>query len=548
MTTLARPVTEPSASATVPPAVVRVALLRWSWRLVRRRILFLWLGLAGYVAMEVLSFRAAYPDEASRRHLVQLSASSAVRMFQGVPGDIERGGAFAVWDGGWMISLIVACWALLTVTRLTRGEEDSGRAELVLCRPAGARQVLAAHLTSLTVALAGTALAVAATFVVVGEPVAGAALFGSGVAAFGAVMVALGGLCAQLVEPRRHAMALGAGFAAAAFLVRIVGNSADSRNWALSTTPFGWLDRLAAFSTDRWVWLTPPLVSATLLAAAAVVLSGGRDTGAALWQARSTGHERPRLLGGPVAFGWRLTSGALLAWTVAMAVIGVVFGMMIGAIVDFIHKDDTYRRLLESMGVDMSVPVIGFLSYLAVFFALPFAAFVGWRLGAVRQEEADGRLDNLLVRGVVRWRWLAATTLHAFGAAVVLVVTAGAALWLGGRLVDAGVTASGVAEPLAGTLPLIALFTGLAVLTFGVIPRLTVVVPVGLAVLSYLLDTFGAMLDWPAPVLALSPFHHLARLPGSPLTLTSAAAMTAVGVLAAVAGIAAFSRRDVTGA
>ena len=58
-------------------------------------------------------------------------------------------------------------------------------------------------------------------------------------------------------------------------------------------------------------------------------------------------------------------------------------------------------------------------------------------------------------------------------------------------------------------------------LTFGVAPRLTVVVPVALAVLGYLLDTLGSALDWPNAVLSISPFHHLARpLAGSALFLT----------------------------
>lgn len=85
-------------------------------------------------------------------------------------------------------------------------------------------------------------------------------------------------------------------------------------------------------------------------------------------------------------------------------------------------------------------------------------------------------------------------------------------------------------------------------LVFGIAPRLTVVVPVTLAVLGYLLDTFGTALDWPNAVLALSPFHHLGRLPGAPMTLAAIAVMTAIGAAAATAGIAAFAQRDLRGA
>ena len=364
---------------------------------------------------------------------------------------------------------------------------------------------------------------------------------------FGAVAAALGALVAQVVEPRRRAVSAGLGLITAAFLLRVVANSADGRAWLLTVTPFGWVDRLRVFSDDRWQWLAAPLTAALVLAGVAVLLAGRRDTGAALVRSTGTHRSTLHLLGSAAAFGWRLTSGALLAWTLALAVTSLVFGLMTDAVVDLINEDETYRRTLESMGVDMSVPIVGFLSYTALFMALPFASFMGWRLGAVRQEEADGRLENLLVRRVVRWRWLTVTTVHAFLAGAVLVVATGAGLWTGAALGDAPITASQVVEPLAGTLPLVALFTGIAVLVFGIAPRLTVPVPVTLAVLGYLLDTFGTMLDWPAALTALSPFHHLARLPAEPMTTTAVLVMTATGIATAAIGIAAFARRDLRG-
>jgi len=543
--------------APAPPAQVRPetgalpgfrARYAVSWRLLRRGAVLIWITAAAYMAMEVLVFRGAYPDAASRQKLLELSTSTVVRMMQGVPGAVYTACGFAVWDGGWMVTLIVACWSLLTATRLTRGEEDSGRAELLLVRPVTARQVLGAHLVALGVASVGTGAAGALPFVLLGEPVAGALVWGAGLATLCGVAAGLGVLVAQVVEPRRRAVSWGLGLLAAAFVLRVVANSADRRSWLLSVAPFGWVERLRAFSDDDGRWLLAPIAASLLLAGAAAVVCGRRDAGAALLRS-STGHRSSfRLLGSAAAFGWRLTSGALVAWATVLAIVTFVFGLMTGALIDFINEDETYRKMLESMGMDMSVPAVGYLSYVATFLALPFAAFLGWRVGAARQEEAEGRLDNLLVRGVVRTRWLAVTAAFAFGAASILVAVTGAALWAGARLADAPVSAGQVAEPMIGTLPLIALVTGIAVLAFGVAPRLTVAAPVTFAVAAYLLDTFGGALDWPSPVLALSPFHHLARLPGAPMTALAAVVLTGLGFVAASAGIAAFARRDLRGA
>ena len=465
------------------------------------------------MTVEVLVFRNTYPDAASRQKLLELSTSTMVRMMQGVPGAVDTAGGFAVWDGGWMITLIVSTWTLLTITRLTRGEEDNGRVELVLSRPLTSRQALAANLSTMALALLGLGAAAALPFVLLGQPAAGAALWGAGIAAFGAVMTALGALVAQIVEPRRRVDPVGFALVAACFLLRFVANSADSREWMLSLGPFGWVDRLRAFSDNRILWLAAPTLAALALGGAAFVLCSRRDTGTALLRSNANHRSRLRLLGSAAGFGWRLTSGPLLAWTLTLATTSLVFGLMTARSSTSSRGRDL-SRTLESMGMDMSVPVVGFHVLHRRVLALPFAAFMGWRIGAVRQEEAEGHLDNLLVHGVVRWRWLAVTAALGFLAAAVLVVASGFALWAGAKLGNAPIAVSQVAEPMAGTLPLVVLFTGIAVLVFGLRPRLTVAVPVTLAVLTYLLNTFGATLDWPQAVLALSPFHHLARLPG----------------------------------
>jgi ABC-2 type transport system permease protein len=547
MTTV-RPVAATPAPARTAPARVRGGAVRLAWRLVRRGALLVWLTVAAYLVVEAVSFRSAYPDAASRAKLLDLSRSTAVRMLQGVPGAIDTAGGFAVWDGGWMITLIVGCWAALTTVRLTRAEEDTGRTELVLACPIGARSALAAVLAAMALALSGLAVVAALTFVVLGEPVRGAVVWGAGLGVFGAVICGLAAVAAQLLEPRRSASALALGLTAVAFLVRVVANSADDRAWLLAAAPFGWVDELHAFSGQRPLWLLAPLAAAALLAVVAVALRGRRDTGAAVLRSAAAGRSRLGLLRGPYAFGWRQGSGTLTAWAVALAVTSTVFGMMTGAVVDFVRHDPTYRRMLEEMGMDMSVPVVGFLSYLSVFLALPVALFAGWRLGALRQDEAAGRLDNLLVRGVRRGPWLAVSAAQALAAAVVLVAVSACALWAGARLAGVRVTTWQVLEPVAGTLPLIALFVGVATLAFGLAPRLTVAVPVTLAVLAYLLDIFGALLGWPSAVLEISPFHHLARLPATPMSLSAVVSMLALGVAAACGGIAAFRRRDLCGA
>ena len=92
------------------------------------------------------------------------------------------------------------------------------------------------------------------------------------------------------------------------------------------------------------------------------------------------------------------------------------------------------------------------------------------------------------------------------------------------------------------------LITGLALLTFGVLPRLTVAVPAAVTVIGYVLTLLGPALSWPGWIVDLSPFSHLAYVPAQPFAVTSAIVMALIGCTAGACGVAAFSRRDIVGA
>ena len=83
---------------------------------------------------------------------------------------------------------------------------------------------------------------------------------------------------------------------------------------------------------------------------------------------------------------------------------------------------------------------------------------------------------------------------------------------------------------------------------FGIAPRGTVAVGASAAVVAYVLQLVGPLLEWPDWVVAVSPFHHLAAVPVDPFGLSAAIVMVVVGVALAGAGILAFERRDLVGA
>jgi ABC-2 type transport system permease protein len=526
-------------------APMRVA--RLTTRLIRRGVCWLIPVVAFYVAVEVFSYEQTYPDAASRQKLAALSDDPAMRMLQGVPHAVDTPGGFVAWDAGWMLAAIIGIWALLVAGRLLRGEEESGRAELVLAGPIRpARVVLVQEAVIAGAALAAGASA-AATLALMGAGTAGSVVFGLGLAGFAATFAGVAAVLAQLLQVRRRVTAASAAVFGLSFLLRMAANSADSRGWLRWFTPFGWLDELHAYRAPSWAALIVLLAVPAVLTCAAVVLRTRRDTAGALIAAPDRARARLRLLGGPAAFAWRGTRGMLTGWLLGIAGYGFVAGTLIVTALDFMAEDANYQRVLETIGWDAADVAEGFAGIMGILIGLLIALYACWRVGAARAEEAAGRLDHVLASPVTRRRWLGGHVALTLASALLIALAAGVAMWAGGAATGAGV---GFADMLAANLnplPVAVLATGMAVLLFAVRPRLTVPGSAAAVVVAYLVEMIGPALDWPDPVLAGSPFHHLASVPAEPFEPVAAAVLTGVGMLLIAAGGLLFERRDLTG-
>ncbi|WP_067461224.1 ABC transporter permease [Actinomadura macra] len=527
------------------PAGVQVA--RLTVRLIRRGALWLALVVGFYMAVEVFSYEQTYPDAAARLRLAKLGDDPAMRMLQGIPHAVETPGGFVVWDAGWMLAAIIGIWALLVTGRLLRGEEESGRAELVLAAPVSPARVVLVQAAVVTAAAVLTGAAAAAVLTAMGTGVVGSVLFGLALSGVAATFAGVAAIASQLFQIRRRATGISAAVFGILFLLRMGANSADSRGWLRWLSPFGWLDELHPYREPRWGVLAVSLIAPAALFAIAVRLRGARDTGGALITGNDRARARYRLLGGPTAFAWRGGEGMLAGWLLGIAAYAFMSGALVATVTDFVADDPDYRKVLESMGWDAADAAEGFAGLMGVLIGLLIALYSCWRIGAARAEEATGRLDHVLTRPVTRSRWLSGHVLLTFATSVLLALASALAMWAGAAVTGADL---GLADSLAANLnplPVVLLAAGLAVLLLGARPRLTVTGSVAATSTAYLVEMIGPALNWPDPVLGLSPFHHLAKVPAEPFRPLAAVTMTALAVLLAVAGGVLFDRRDLTG-
>jgi ABC-2 type transport system permease protein len=239
----------------------------------------------------------------------------------------------------------------------------------------------------------------------------------------------------------------------------------------------------------------------------------------------------------------------LTGWVLGLGAYAFVLGALVTSMIDFLAGDANYQRTLADLGLTVALTVDGFVGVMSVTLGVGFALYAAWRVGAVRSEEASGRAENLLTRPLTRSRWLLGHACLTVAGAALLTMLSGLALWAGATTSGSDqLTVTASLRAVLNTGSIVILVTGLAILTFGLLPRLTVAVPVAVTVVGYVLTLLGPALSWPGWIIDLSPFTHLAYVPAQPFALTSAAVMALIGCTAGACGVASFSRRDLTGA
>ncbi|WP_030171351.1 ABC transporter permease [Spirillospora albida] len=523
------------------------AVARLNARLIRRGVLWLALVIGFFVFVEALTYENTYPDDAARAKLVAMSDEPALRMLQGVPHAVDTVGGFVAWDAGWMLSAIIGIWAMLVTGRLLRGEEESGRAELMQVAPVRASRIVVLQVAVVAAALAVLGVVTAVILTALGTGVTGSVVFGAGLAGFGATCAGIAAIAAQLLPVRRRVSAVATAAFGVFFVLRMAANSADARGGLRWATPFGWLDELHAYRDPNWPALLVLLLAPVILFGTAVRLRRLRDTGGALIAGTDHARARLRYLGGPTGFAWRTTRGLLLGWLLGVAAYAYVTGALVATVLDLIRDDPNYQKTLEAIGWDEADAAGGFIGLMGILIGLLIALFTCWRIGAAQNEEGTGRLDHVLARPVTRSRWLSGHLLITAAAAVLIATSAAVAMWAGAASSGADVSLADTLAANLNPLPVVALACGVAVLLYGAFPRLTVPGSAAVAVTAYLIEMVGPGLNWPDAILSISPFHHLASVPAAPYRPVAAAVMTAVALAFILVGHALFTRRDLTG-
>ena len=210
------------------------------------------------------------------------------------------------------------------------------------------------------------------------------------------------------------------------YLIRAVGDV--GWGWLSWLSPLGWAIGIRAYADERW-WV----VTAVVGPRAGHGCAGGGPVSPSRLRRRhpaTTTRSSPRLgpAVDPLGLVFRLQRASLIGWTVGIAIMGLVMGLIADE-AQTLAENDSVAELLTPAATGSLTDA--YLATMAVMLAL---AAGGSRFPAalrLRSEESAVRADPVLAGPIGRVRWAAGYVLVAVGGSAVILVVAGLLTGLG---------------------------------------------------------------------------------------------------------------------
>lgn len=550
MSTLSRERSAPDITNVARPHAEQPRALAGFWKQLRfvgrrdRLRMSIWIvsiiGLVGLSALSVLALYTTPKDLLAYAEVAQ--ANAAIKALSG-PGyglDDPTEGAVVMNETSLYTYLGVALMCVFMVTRHTRAEEESGRAELVRSAPVGRSAMLAAAIVwvSGSAFVIGAGLAVA--LVLCGLPLTGSVAFGAATFAIGVVFVGVSAVSSQVASSARSANSIAGAVLGLAFMVRAVGDMGNG--WMTWLSPLGITQAIRPYADERW-WVLLPLA---VLAAASVALGfwlhARRDLGAGILADRPGPATAAPRLSTPFGLALRLQRVSLIGWAAGIGLTGFFSGLIADE-AEALADNQAIADIFAASGQGTITET--FLATIVLMVALMTMGFTVASVLRLRSEELAGRAEPMLATPVGRERWLWSHFGVALIGSVLIAIVGGLSTGLG-YAAAVGSADEVLSLFVAGLVMAVALLViaAFAAMLVGLSCRGSIAAW-GAVAAATVIGLLSETLDLPQWVRDLSPFTHVPHMPAAPFDIVPILIMLAVTAILTGIAMVAIRRRDI---
>lgn len=509
--------------------------------------------LVGFMAVvQGLAFGSTYPDEKSRAAFAAtMESAPALGILYGETKNLVSSAGYMVYRTVPIMALIVSIWALLTTTKLLRGQEEDGRWEVVTAGSVAPRRgsfmVFLGFLVSFIVAflIASLAIIIAGSFAELRADASTCLLVTCAIFLPGLLFASIGVFASQLAVTRRRAMMYVLVPLLVFFGLRAIGNTVPDLYWLKDLSPFGWSDMINPVLDPQYIWILPLLTIAPLFVALGIYLVDRRDYGAGFIPEPTTSKSHFILLRSALTLGLRQNLVLYVSWGIATLAISILMASIMGVAAEAVAESPTLGAFIGRLGGSMSDMKIAFLGAGMTFAVIVLLIMATSSIASIRKDEAKTYLDNLFTQPVRRSSWLAGRLIQILIAFTLISIACVFATWTVATIQGISLDLWNmlfVGITLTGT---IIFLLGLGALLYGTLPRFAVIGMYAVIVWSFVVDLLGSAIDLHETITRSSLLHYVSLSPTKAPDWEIFTVLLVLGVAMAAIGITAFTKRDI---
>ena len=483
-----------------------------------------------------------FPEVAERqRFAATVGANPALGLIFGPAHDLSTVDGFNAWRSLALGGFLTGLGAIFIVVRASRGQEDSGQAELLAAGVLGRQARL---LTA--VAMAGIcSLAVGVVSFAFTVPCGGgwrsSLLLSAGFTVTGWMFAAVAAVTAQIASDARTATSIAVAVLGVLFVLRGFLYSVGAPPWTTWANPLGWISETRPAAGNHWGPLLAGVAFAAVCAAVGFALQVSRDFGQGLIASRpgpARGTAR-----GPMGLAIRLNRAPVCSWSVAFVGLGVIFGYFIRTVRELFSVNPALAEIFAAGATLPAQLVAGFLATVVTLIGI-VAAVAGVQIvNRVRTEELEDRVDPVLATAVGRARYLAPNVLVAFAAPALFVLISGVIIGALAAAAHIGLNFGYPPLQALATIPAVWTVIALAVAVIGARPQVRIASWAGVLG-SFGLTLLGPSFKLPDWALGISPYYHVPHVAVEPHNWWGLLWISLVTMAFLAVGFAGFRRRD----